>query len=62
MFSVYGRSPESKLMSIKPHSLRHLMNTEMFRKNVPDTIITHQFGRRPSLRATSMTIATSQRS
>lgn len=46
MFSVYGRSPESKLMSIKPHSLRHLMNTEMFRKNVPDTIITHQFGRR----------------
>jgi len=22
------------------------MNTEMFRKNVPDTIITHQFGRR----------------
>lgn len=46
MFTTYGKLPESKTMSVKPHSLRHLMNTEMFRKNVPDTIITHQFGRR----------------
>jgi integrase len=44
-FKKYGANPEMKNLSIKPHSLRHLMNTELFRQNVSDTVITHQFGR-----------------
>lgn len=44
-FKKYGGTPQEKNLSIKPHSLRHLMNTELFRLNVPDTAITHQFGR-----------------
>lgn len=45
LFSRYGRSDDATFMSVRPHSLRHLMNTEFFRLNVPDTIITHHFGR-----------------
>ena len=45
LFSRYGRSDDATCMAVRPHSLRHLMNTEFFRLNVPDTIITHQFGR-----------------
>ncbi len=45
IFEKYGSSPEAADYKIVPHSLRHLMNTEYFRLNVPDTIITHQFGR-----------------
>ena len=44
-FMNYGRKPEHKGYSLRPHSLRHLLNTELFRQNVPDTAITHQFGR-----------------
>lgn len=33
-------------MRINPNSLRHLMNTEFFRLNIPDTVITQHFGRR----------------
>lgn len=44
-FKKHGSTPEAKNLSIQPHSLRHLMNTELFRLNVPDTAITHQFGR-----------------
>lgn len=44
-FKKYGSPPEAKNLSIQPHSLRHLMNTELFRLNVADTVITHQFGR-----------------
>ena len=32
--------------SINSHQFRHLLNTEFFRLNVPDTVITHQFGRK----------------
>jgi integrase len=45
IFKKYGATPRMKNFSIKPHSLRHLMNTELFRQNVSDTVITHQFGR-----------------
>ncbi|MDR5777717.1 MULTISPECIES: hypothetical protein [unclassified Caballeronia] len=44
-FRKYGRSPQTKEFSVQPHALRHLMNTELFRQDVPDTAITHQFGR-----------------
>lgn len=44
-FRKYGRTDGAENMSIKPHALRHLLNTELFRLNVPDTVITHQFGR-----------------
>ncbi|MCL8301782.1 MULTISPECIES: hypothetical protein [Pseudomonas putida group] len=44
-FKKYGSTEEMKKLSIRPHSLRHLMNTELFRQNVSDTVITHQFGR-----------------
>jgi len=43
-FVRYGDAA-NEWMSVKPHSLRHLMNTELFRLGVPDTVITQQFGR-----------------
>ncbi len=46
LFSRYGRADATRSMRVKPHSLRHLMNTELFRQNVPDTLITNHFGRR----------------
>jgi len=45
VFETYGSSPETWTYKITPHSLRHLMNTEYFRLNIADTIITEQFGR-----------------
>lgn len=45
MFMKYSSEPDAKEMALAPHSLRHLMNTELFRLGVPDTIITEQFGR-----------------
>ena len=45
LFRKYAATPAGQGLSIQPHSLRHLMNTELFRLNVPDTVITHQFGR-----------------
>lgn len=45
IFRKYGSSPEVWSYRLIPHSLRHLMNAEYFRLNVPDTIITQQFGR-----------------
>lgn len=45
LFKRYRSGSGSETMSIGAHSLRHLMNTELFRLNVPDTAITHQFGR-----------------
>ncbi len=46
LFIRYGQTVAARNMRLKPHSLRHLMNTELFRQNVPDTIITNHFGRR----------------
>lgn len=44
-FVRYGGGPDMHGLSVRPHSLRHLINTEMFRLGVPDTAITQQFGR-----------------
>jgi hypothetical protein len=45
-FTKYGSEAACGELSVKPHSLRHLMNTELFRQGVPDTVITQQFGRK----------------
>lgn len=44
LFARYG-APECSEYVVRPHSLRHLLNTELFRLGVPDTVITQQFGR-----------------
>lgn len=46
VFTRYGKGKNCEEMSINPHSLRHMMNTEFFRLNIPDTVITQHFGRR----------------
>jgi hypothetical protein len=46
LFSVYGQSDEDRALTLRPHSLRHLQNTELFRLSIADTIITKRFNRR----------------
>lgn len=46
LFSVYGETDEDRALTIRPHSLRHLQNTELFRLGIADTIITKRFNRR----------------
>lgn len=46
LFARYSQEPDASDMAVNSHSLRHLMNTELFRSGVPDTIITEQFGRK----------------
>jgi hypothetical protein len=46
LFETYGQSDEDRELTIRPHSLRHLQNTELFRLGVADTIITKRFNRR----------------
>ncbi|GJH18128.1 hypothetical protein CBA19CS22_16320 [Caballeronia novacaledonica] len=45
VFGRYSKEEHLKVAHVNPHSLRHLMNTELFRRDVSDTIITHHFGR-----------------
>lgn len=45
LYMKYSREPDACEMAVNSHSLRHLMNTELFRRGVPDTIITAHFGR-----------------
>jgi hypothetical protein len=45
IFSVYGKTEEDRKLGLLPHSLRHLMNNELFRLAVADTIITKRFNR-----------------
>lgn len=45
LYDKYSQEPDASEMAVNAHSLRHLMNTELFRRGVPDTIITEQFGR-----------------
>ncbi len=45
LFTKYSTLPNKSELFIKSHSLRHLMNTELFRQGVPDTVITQHFGR-----------------
>jgi len=46
LFETYGENDEDRALTIQPHSLRHLQNTELFRLGVVDTIITKRFNRR----------------
>lgn len=46
LFMRYGKTDEDRKLTLTAHSLRHLLNTELFRLGVADTIITKQFGRR----------------
>lgn len=46
LFEKYGETDEDRALMLRPHSLRHLQNTELFRKAVADTIITKRFNRR----------------
>jgi hypothetical protein len=45
LFSVYGKTEEDQKLGLRPYSLRHLMNNELFRLAVADTIITKRFNR-----------------
>jgi hypothetical protein len=46
LFETYGHTEEDRKLRLRPHSLRHLQNTELFRLGVADTIITKRFNRR----------------
>ena len=46
IFKSYSQSDEDRKLKINTHSFRHLLNTELFRQGVADTIITKQFNRR----------------
>jgi hypothetical protein len=47
LFSIYGASDEDRALTLRPHSLRHLQNTELFRLGIADTIITVSVLRSP---------------
>lgn len=44
-FARYG-APQYQDCAVRPHSLRHMLNTELFRLGVSDTAITQQFARK----------------
>jgi hypothetical protein len=46
LFAIYGGNDEDRALTLRPHSLRHLQNTELFRLGIADTIITKRFNRR----------------
>jgi hypothetical protein len=46
LFETYSISDEDRELTLNPHALRHLQNTELFRLGVADTIITKRFNRR----------------
>lgn len=46
LFETYGETEIDRKLTLLPHSLRHLQNTELFRLGVADTIITKRFNRR----------------
>lgn len=46
IFETYGETELDRNLTLLPHSLRHLQNTELFRLGVADTIITKRFNRR----------------
>ena len=45
LFARYGRTPEDRELTLNPHAMRHLQNTELFRKGLADSIITKRFDR-----------------
>ncbi|RWX20057.1 hypothetical protein EHI42_02470 [Rhizobium hidalgonense] len=46
LFARYGETEEARALTMLSHSLRHLLNTELFRLGVADAMITKMFGRR----------------
>lgn len=46
LFETYGLKDKDRILSLKPHSLRHLQNSELFRLGVADTVISKRFNRR----------------
>lgn len=46
IFERYGRTESDRQLSIRSHDLRHLMNTELFRQGIADTVITKRFSRK----------------
>lgn len=46
LFKLYGQTEQDKLLSLSPHSLRHLQNGELFRLGIADTIISKRFNRK----------------
>jgi hypothetical protein len=46
LFERYGQNEADRLLTIDPHMLRHLQNTELFRLGVADTIISKRYNRR----------------
>ena len=46
LFETYSSLDEDRALTLNPHALRHLQNTELFRLGVADTIITKRFNRR----------------
>ncbi|WP_026034330.1 hypothetical protein [Dyella japonica] len=46
IFQRYGATVEDRSLVIRSHMLRHLLNNELYRLGVADTIITKQFNRR----------------
>lgn len=51
LFQRYGETDDTKQISINPHALRHLQNTELFRQGVADTIITKRFNRKSTVQS-----------
>jgi hypothetical protein len=45
IFFRYGRTDEDRSLQLNTHALRHLQNTELFRKGLADSIITKRFNR-----------------
>ena len=45
LFSRYGETEEDRSLKLTSHQLRHLLNTELFANEVPDTLITKYFAR-----------------
>lgn len=46
LFFVSCQSEDDRALTLRPHSLRYLQNTELFRLGIADTIITKRFNRR----------------
>lgn len=46
IFARYGKTQEDRELSLNPHSLRHLQNSELFRLGVADAVISKRFNRK----------------
>lgn len=46
LFARYGETQEDRELSLNPHSLRHLQNSELFRMGISDAVISKRFNRK----------------